>query len=61
MPPEAFSPLADGLALQIEAGGNDIIGHTLGGEQDQFRTDHVSIRRRIPPRPFLEFLSLRAG
>jgi hypothetical protein len=33
MPPEAFSPLADDLARQIEAGGDDVIGHALGGEQ----------------------------
>jgi hypothetical protein len=44
VPPEPFSPLADNLARQIEARGNDVIGHALGGEQHQLGADDVSIR-----------------
>jgi len=44
MPPEAFSPLADDLARQIEARGDNVIGHALGGEQHELRADDVSIR-----------------
>src|SRR2546425_4275842 len=43
MPPETLSPLADDLARQIETCGDDVIGHALGGEQHQLRTDDVSI------------------
>src|SRR5213594_754082 len=43
VPPEAFSPLADDLARQIEARGDDVIGHALGSEPNQFRADDVSI------------------
>src|SRR5713226_5839212 len=44
VPPEAFPPLADDLARQIEARGDDVIGQALGGEQHQLRAYHVSIR-----------------
>jgi hypothetical protein len=43
MPPEAFSPLADDLARQIETRGDDVIGDALGSEQNQLRPDDVTI------------------
>jgi hypothetical protein len=58
---EALAPLADDLARQIEPAGDDIIGHTLGGEQHQLGPDHVSIRRRIPTRARFEFRALGRG
>jgi len=44
VPPEAFSPLADDLARQIKARGDEVIGHALGSEQHQLRANDVSIR-----------------
>ena len=32
VPPEAFPPLADDLARQIETRGDAVIGHALGSE-----------------------------
>jgi hypothetical protein len=41
---EAVAPFADDLARRIETGGDDIIAEPLGGEQDNLRADHISIR-----------------
>jgi hypothetical protein len=41
---EAVAPLADDLARRIEPGRDDIVAEPLGGEQDDFRADNVSIR-----------------
>jgi hypothetical protein len=43
VPPEAFPPLTDDLARQIETRGDDGIGHALGRKQHQLRTDDVPI------------------
>ena len=44
IPPEAFPPLGDDLARQIETRADDVIGHALGGEQHQLRADDIPIR-----------------
>jgi len=41
---EALAPLADDLPRGIQAGGDDIVRERVGGEQDQFRADDVTIR-----------------
>jgi hypothetical protein len=41
---EAVAPFADNLPRGIQARRDDIVGETLGGQQDQLRADDVSIR-----------------
>jgi hypothetical protein len=41
---KAVAPFADDLARRIEAGGDEIVAEPLGGQQDDLRTDDVSIR-----------------
>jgi hypothetical protein len=41
---EAVTPFADDLAWRIETGGDDIVAEPLGGEQDDLRSNNVSIR-----------------
>jgi hypothetical protein len=41
---EALAPLDDDLARGVQAGRDDVITKALGGEQDDLRADHVSVR-----------------
>jgi len=41
---EPLAPFADDLARRIQAGGNDVVGQPLGGEQDELGADDVAIR-----------------
>src|SRR4030095_16248609 len=43
VPPEAFPPLADDLARQIETRGDDVIGQALGSEEKHIWTEDVPI------------------
>jgi hypothetical protein len=41
---EAVAPLADNLPRSIQARRDDIVGQSVGGQQDQLRADDISIR-----------------
>jgi hypothetical protein len=41
---EAFPPLADNLPWGIQSGGNHIVAQTLGGKENDLRTNNVPIR-----------------
>ena len=41
---ESLAPLADDLAWSIESGGDDIVGETLGSEEDNLGTNNITIR-----------------
>ena len=41
---EPLAPFADDLARGIQAGGNDVVRQSLGGQQDQLGTYDVTIR-----------------
>src|SRR6516164_11429851 len=41
---EALAPLADDLAWRVESRGNYIIGEALGGQQDDFGANDITIR-----------------
>jgi hypothetical protein len=38
------APFADDLPRRIEPGGDAIVAEAVGGQQDDLRTDNVSIR-----------------
>jgi hypothetical protein len=40
---EALAPLADDLARRIQTSGDDVIGQSLGGEQDDLGADDIAI------------------
>ncbi len=41
---KALAPLADDLARGIEARGDEIVGETLGGQEDDLGPDDLTIR-----------------
>jgi hypothetical protein len=41
---EPVAPLADDLPRGVQPCRDDIVGQSLGGQQDQLRADDVSIR-----------------
>jgi hypothetical protein len=41
---ETVAPFADNLPRGIQARRDDIVGQSLGGQQDELRADDVSIR-----------------
>jgi hypothetical protein len=44
---EALSPLADDLTREVETRGDDIVSEAGRSQENDFRADDVSIRRRI--------------
>ena len=41
---KSLAPFADDLAGRIEFGGDQVVGQTFIGKQDDFGADHVAIR-----------------
>ena len=44
---ETLTPLADDLAWGVESGSDDIVCQAIGGVEDDFGADDITIRRRI--------------
>ena len=51
---EAFPPLANDLASEVEPRSDDIVTETGRGQKDDFRANDVPIRRRIRARARLQ-------
>jgi len=51
---ESFSPEADHVAADGESGGDLVILLALGGQENNFRPDHLKVWQRILPRPALQ-------
>ena len=41
---ESLAPLADDLARRVQPGSDDIVGEAFIGEENDFGTDHITIR-----------------
>jgi hypothetical protein len=54
-------PLANDLALETEARGDDVVPQAVGSHENNLRADDISVRRRILGRPLFEGRSFVAS